>query len=129
MSESKDIAVRGEQMPEKTRQGAVVAPPVDIFESNEEVLVVADVPGVDLPDVNLRFDKNQLFIEAATTRIEEGRTPLFREFGDVTYQRAFELAPGIDVERITADLKLGVLRIHLPKAAALKPRKIAITQG
>lgn len=129
MSETKNIAVKSVQMPERARQGAVIAPPVDIYENTDEVLVIADVPGVGLADVNLRFDKDQLFIEATTTAVEGGLNPLFREFGDVTYRRIFELAPGIDVDRITADLKQGVLSIHLPRAAALKPRKIEITSG
>lgn len=129
MSENKEITKQGENLPERTGQGVVVTPPVDIFENKDHILVVADVPGTSTDGVNLRFDQDQLFIEATTGATEEKLNPLFREFGDVTYRRIFELAPGIDVDKITADLKAGVLTITLPKAEALKPRKIEISAG
>jgi len=126
MSEKKEITKKGEQSPEYTRQGVVATPAVDIFENKDQILVVADVPGVPNDGVNLRFDKDQLFIEATTNPLGQNLNPLFREFGEVTYRRIFELAPGIDVEKISAELKAGVLTITLPKAEALKPRKIQI---
>jgi len=129
MSESKEITKQGEQKPERTSQDVVITPAVDIFENKDQILVVTDVPGVASDGVNLRFDQDQLFIEATARPIGEDINPLFREFGQVTYRRIFELAPGIDVEKITADLKAGVLTIALPKAEALKPRKIQITVG
>ena len=129
MSESKEITNQGEQKPERTRKGAVVTPAVDIFENKDEILVVTDVPGVPSEGVNLRFDQDQLFIEATAGSVGGDLNPLFREFGEVTYRRVFELAPGIDVEMISADLKAGVLTITLPKAEALKPRKIEINAG
>jgi HSP20 family protein len=129
MSEEKNITKSKTNTPERVSRRALVSPAVDIFENTDEVLVVADVPGADKEGLNIHFDKDQLFIEAATSSIEEDRKPLFREFGSVDYRRVFELAPGIDVENITADLNEGVLSIHLPKSAALKPRRIQITAG
>jgi len=112
--------------PERVSRRSTVTPPVDIFENNDEVLVITDVPGTASEGLNIHFDKDQLFIEATTTPFDEGMSPLFREFASVDYRRVFELAPGIDVEKITADLKNGVLSIHLPKSAATKPRRIQI---
>lgn len=120
-SEGRDI--------EQTRQRPVVAPPVDIFENSDEVLVVADVPGATSEGVDLNFENNQLIIKAATEFAAEEGTPLFRELRDVDYRRAFELAPGIDAEGIKAELSSGTLTIHLPKSAALKPRQIPISAG
>jgi len=129
MSENKEITRKAEQAPARPRQEVFVTPAVDIFENKDELLVIAEVPGVPKDGVNLRFDKDQLFIEAKATLASESLTPLFREFSAVTFRRAFELAPGIDVEKISADLKAGLLSIRLPKAESLKPRQIPISVG
>lgn len=127
MSEKKEITKTETNTPERVSKRAVVSPAVDIFENDDEVLVVADIPGATTDGLNINFDKDQLFIEATTTPWTESTKPLFREFGVVDYRRGFELAPGIDVEKIKAELKNGVLSIHLPKSAAIKPRRIQIT--
>jgi HSP20 family molecular chaperone IbpA len=126
MSEKKDIAVRSENQPERVSRRPVVAPAVDIFESADDIVLLADLPGVAQDGVRLDFEKDELRIDATTTEVGDGGSPLFREFGQRDYRRAFQLAPGIDVDKITAELKGGVLTVTLPKAAALKPRQIAI---
>ena len=127
MSTGREITRTEGQEIERTRERPTVAPPVDIYDNDDEVLVVADVPGVAQDGVTLDFDKGRLSIEAsATTRLPEG-TALFREHGDVDYRRVFEVAPGIDADKISAELRAGTLTIHLPKAAALKPRQIPIS--
>jgi HSP20 family molecular chaperone IbpA len=120
-TEGKDI--------EQANQRTVVTPLVDIYENADEVLVVADVPGVASDGVNLRFENNQLTIHASAREPDIEGTPLFREFDSthVDYRRAFELAPGIDGERISAELHHGTLMIHLPKPADMKPRQIPIS--
>jgi len=126
MSEKKDIAVRDERQPERVSRRPVVAPPVDIYESADEVVVVADLPGVAETGVNLHFEKDELRIEATTTAVGDGWSPLFRELGQRDYRRVFQVAPGIDADKISAELKAGVLTVKLPKASSLKPRQIAI---
>lgn len=129
MSESKEITKsQGEEM-ERVRQRAVVTPPVDIFENDDEILVVADVPGVTRDDVVLNFDNHRLDIEASRGDDKAEGKPLFREFQAVDYRRSFEVAPEIDSEKISAEINEGALTIHLPKSEALKPRKIQITAG
>jgi len=127
MSEEKNITKTESGTPERYSRRAVVTPAVDIFENKDEVLVVADVPGADPAGLNVHFDKDQLFIEAAVAPPNDERKPLFREFGSVDYRRVFELSPGIDSAAIKAELKNGVLSIHLPKSAAIRPRKIQIS--
>ena len=122
MSENKDIAVQ----PERVSRRPVVAPAGDIFESADDIVLVADLPGVAQGSVNIRFEKDELRIDATTSDVGEEWSPLFREFGQRDYRRAFQLAPGIEVENISAELVGGVLTVTLPKAAALKPRQIAI---
>ena len=129
MSEENNITKAETGVPERVSKRKVVTPAVDIFENTDEILLVADVPGGDPNGFNIHFDKDQLFIEATTEPIDESLNPLFREFGIVDYRRVFELAPGIDVENIKAELTDGVLSIHLPKSPAIKPRRIQITTG
>lgn len=129
MSTGTEITKSEGQEIEQTSQRMAVAPPVDIYENADEVLVVAEVPGVASDGVNLNFENNQLTIVATASQPDLGGTALFREFEDVDYRRSFELAPGIDPEGISAELSGGTLKIHLPKSKALKSRQIPITVG
>ena len=103
----------------------VVAPPVDIYENRDEILVLADVPGAKSDGVTVRLDKNELYLHA---RREDtvGGTPLLNGARLADYSRTFIVPRGIDAEKITAELNAGVLRIHLPKSDAVKPRKIEV---
>ena len=125
MSASKEINKTVEDRSERV----TVAPAVDIFENDQEVLVVADVPGVQSEGLSLSFDKGQLTIEASVKPFEQSGTALFEEYASVDYRRAFHLTPGIDAEKIAAELQSGTLKIHLHKAAALKPRQIPLSSG
>jgi HSP20 family protein len=111
---------RENNVPEKMAQRATVAPAVDIFENKEELLIVADLPGVAKEDLAIQFDKGHLLLE--------GR---LREFGPeeepFDYRRTFAIPQGIDAEKISANLQNGVLRVTLPKPTAMKPRQITVT--
>lgn len=97
--------------------GPVVAPPVDIYEGRDEILVVADVPGVKVDGVTVRLEKNELHLRA---RREGERKP------ELDYVRTFLIPRSVDAQKIEAELKDGVLTIHLPKSEAGKPRQIAV---
>mgnify|MGYP003574245040 FL=1 len=127
MSDQKNITTTESKTPERVSKRPVISPAVDIFENTEEIVVVADVPGTGTEGLNVHFDKDQLFIEASATAETAEHNPLFREFSSYDYRRVFELAPGIDIEAIKAELTNGVLTIHLPKSAAIKPRRIQVT--
>lgn len=90
-------------------------PPVDIYENEHELLLVADVPGVTSENLNLRIEPPELRFEGRT----QGEEP-------VTWVRAFNIDERIAAGEVTAELKNGVLTIHLPKAAQSKPRKVEI---
>jgi HSP20 family molecular chaperone IbpA len=92
-----------------------VAPAVDIFENDDEYLIVADVPSVTSDSVRLNLDEDQLTLRA-------------RRADDTDFKRSFYLPDGVDFANAAADLKDGVLSVHLPKAAAVKPRRIAVNQ-
>ena len=115
-------------VPEAVQQTPAVAPAIDIFENKDEVLLIADLPGVKPDAVNVRVEKDQLIIEG--TRAEEehrGATPLATEYRPVDYRRVFVLPRGIDATRLEAQFRQGVLTLHLPKSDAIKPRQIKVT--
>src|ERR1700677_3975443 len=111
--------------PEGHAQPALaVAPLVDVFENADEVLIVADVPGVSVGAVELRVENGTLTLEAKNpARAEPGDPALAREFEAVNRTRSFRIPDGIDTTRISAEGKNGTLVVHLPKVAAVKPRK------
>jgi len=104
----------------------VVAPPVDIFENDEKLLVVADMPGLAAGDVHIHFEKGTLTLEGKRTSGPPEGKLLATETRFADYRRSFTLPRGIDAEHITAELEHGVLRVHLPKQPALRPRQIPV---
>ena len=105
-----------------------VAPPVDVYENRDEFLLIADMPSVNKDDLRIHLDKGQLTIEASRAATNGG-TVLASEIRAVDYRRAFSVPQGIDVEKVSADLTDGVLQVHLPKSAAVKPRQIQVRAG
>ena len=102
-----------------------VAPEVDILETKEDYLLQADMPGVAKADLELILEGNELTLVGRRQRPVTGDV-LVSEIEVRDYRRSFVLDPQIAMDRITAQLDQGVLTVHLPKAEAVKPRKIAI---
>ena len=112
---------------EQTRPGLVFTPAVDIFETDKEITLLADMPGVKAGDLNIDLHENVLTLDG------EARSPEGSEEGDVIreyrtgkYYRQFNLSQVIDQTKIDAELKDGVLRLILPKVEAATPRKITV---
>jgi HSP20 family molecular chaperone IbpA len=103
-------------------------PACDIFENSEEVLLVADLPGVKTEELSIDLDKEVLTLSAPRTVASQG-IYLGYECGDCDYQRRFVVPSGIETGKIRAELKNGVLSLHLPKAQGAKPRQITVTAG
>ncbi len=101
------------------------APAVDIYEGPDDLLVIADLPGVTVEQLDVRVEKDMLHIEARREPREPGPA-VERGFRAADYARSFRLPPGLAGDRIEAELADGVLRVKLPKAESAKPRKIAI---
>ncbi|PCC72832.1 Molecular chaperone IbpA, HSP20 family [Nannocystis exedens] len=110
---------------ESTRGRPVVAPPVDIYENQEEYLVLADLPGVKTDDVQIRFEDGELTIRASRADIDHGEV-LGAEFTAADYVRRFSIPETVDASKIDAKLQAGVLELTLPKASRVKPRQIAV---
>jgi HSP20 family molecular chaperone IbpA len=103
-----------------------VRPRVDVLENDAEWLVVADLPGVAKDAVNIRFEANELAIDARRPAATTGGL-LAEEYRTSDFRRVFAMPDGIDAEKIEARLEHGVLEVKLPKVAAKRPRKIAIS--
>ena len=102
-----------------------IAPPVDIYETSEGLVVVADVPGVAHEGLEVRVDNNVLTIRGQAHPAGAGEVT-YREYELVNFFRQFELSDKVDQTRISAQLKSGVLTFQLPKAPQAKPRPIAV---
>ncbi len=111
---------------ERTREGIVFIPNVDIYETNEAVVVVADMPGVDENSVDITLEKDILTIKGyVTPEVPEGYALAYREYRVGDYERSFTLSNEINKEGIEAIVKDGVVRVYLPKATPTT-RKIAV---
>jgi HSP20 family protein len=113
---------------EHTRGGRVYSPHVDIVEAESELLLVADVPGAKPDSVDINYERGLLTLHVRVEpRQGEAETQfLFREYGIGDYHRCFEIGEGVDALKINAELRDGVLTVHLPKAEAVRPRKIQV---
>lgn len=114
---------------EPTRRGQMFLPQVDILENRDELLLIADVPGATSEHIDIRYEDGELTIHARVEprTTEEPERFVWREYGVGDYHRVFELGEAIDNTKIHAEVKNGVLTVHLPKTEAIKPRKIAVT--
>lgn len=112
---------------EQTKPGLVFTPAVDIFETDTEITLLADMPGVSAGDLNIDLDENVLTLDGDVESPEGAdETDIIREYRTGKYQRQFTLSQVIDQSKIDAELKEGVLRLRLPKVEAATPRKITV---
>ncbi len=112
---------------EPTRGVPRYRPVVDILELNDELQVVADMPGVKPDDIDVKFENGVLTIYGKVEpRQPDGTEYLIQEYGIGDFYRAFEVSEAIDAERISAEYRDGVLLLHLPKVERLKARKIEV---
>ncbi len=115
---------------ERTRDRLAFAPRADIYETDEAITVVADMPGADENSVDITLENNVLTINGyVEPQQPEGHSLAYAEYQVGDYQRAFTLSDQIDRDGIEAVVKDGVLRLYLPKITEAKKRKIAIKAG
>lgn len=112
---------------EQTRPGPVFTPAVDIFETEKEITLVADMPGVKGEDLVIDLHENVLTLDGSVKQPEgPDEVDVFREYRTGKYYRQFTLSEIIDQAQIKAELQEGVLRLKLPKVKAATPRRIMI---
>ena len=115
---------------EQTTPGRVFSPLVDIFEDDEALTIVADMPGVPSENVSIDLQEDVLTLTGTPSlAIPEKEEFVLQEFDTGKYFRQFRLSEVIDQANVKAKLDQGVLRVTLPKIGPTKPRKITITEG
>ena len=132
--ESKEIQVKPKQEltspAEQTRPGLVFTPNVDIFETDTEITLLADMPGVTTDNMSIDLKDNVLTLTGEVAPFEEGdEQDIVIEYEIGKYHRQFNLSSVIDQSKIDAKLNDGVLRLSLPKVEKATPRKIEVKTG
>ena len=116
--------------PEQTYTGPVYTPAVDIFESDDRISLLADMPGVKAEDLKIDLRENVLTLSGHVASPEAAsEAPVLREYAAGSYFRQFTLSEHIDQAKIDAKLTDGVLRLELPKVERAKPRQITVKSG
>jgi len=116
--------------PEQIHGGPTYVPSVDIIEEESRLVLLADMPGVTAEGVDIHYERGQLTIHGRVAPRQNPDTDyLLQEYGVGDFHRRFEIGEGIDANGIEAELRDGVLRLHLPKTQEVLPRRIAVKTG
>jgi HSP20 family protein len=126
-AEKREVAETGT---ERTRDQLAFVPRADIYETDDTIVVVADMPGVDESSLDITLENNVLTINGCVEPMQpEGYSLTYAEYREGDYVRSFRLSDEIDREGIEATLKDGVLRLSLPKIREARTRKIEVKTG
>lgn len=125
LQETGTQAVEGET--HRLERPPVYRPATDVYERDDALVVVADMPGVSEKDVEIDLDDDVLTLSGRAEHVEpEGYDALYGEFVPGVYERVFTLTEDVNREGIKATMKNGVLRVVLPKSEKARPRKITV---
>lgn len=111
----------------QNNQHGYVSPRVNITETKEGYLLEAEMPGVNKSGLEIALEGNELTLIGRRQEEVQNLDPLYRESTRRDFRRVFVLDPTLDTAKIEAKIENGVLRLHLPKAEQVKPRKIKVT--
>ncbi len=126
MEVQKQEDVTADEM-ERTHSRRCFVPKADIYETENEIIVLADIPGASEKTLEITLEKNVLSINAFISPVQStGYQLAYAEYDEGDYQRSFRLSDEIDRDRIEASISNGVLHLRLPKAAAARSRKISV---
>ena len=121
--EKSEAATPAEQM----KPGLVFNPNVDIYETEKEIVVLADMPGVKAKNLSIDLKENLLTLDGdAEEQVSSKEEVLAREYQTGRYFRQFSISQQIDQAKINAEIKDGLLKLTLPKAETAVPRKIQV---
>lgn len=131
MATKQELQVQEKQPLETEQESTVPArfyvPQTDIFEDDNALTVIMEMPGVDRDNVSVDLENNQLQVEGRIgAKLYDDMEPLYTEYNIGHYRRGFTLSSKIDRSKISADMNDGVLKILLPKIDQAKPRRIAV---
>jgi len=112
------------------RREATLMPPVDVVEDGTGITLYADLPGVTREALHVRVEDDTLFIEGELgLTIPEGMESSHAEVGLPRYRRLFRLSKELDTDKVSAELKQGVLKLRIPKAEHAQPKRIQVSVG
>ena len=131
MADQQELAVREKRelatKEEKTVPGRFFVPAADVFETEDALTVVMEVPGVAREAVEIELKEGVLRVEGRIDAAKYGGLePVYTEYNVGHWTRSFALSDAVDQERIAAQLEDGVLTLTLPKTAEARPRRIAV---
>jgi HSP20 family protein len=117
-----------ESKQEATIPARVFVPATDIFETDEALTVILEMPGIDKDKVDVKVENDVLKIEGWIDFSRyEGLQPVYTEYNIGNFARSFQLSSKIDQDRISAELRDGVMTLVLPKSERAKTRKISVS--
>jgi len=111
---------------ESTRNDTYYTPRVDIVETDTELFLYADMPGVRPDGIDLRYEQGELHLRGKVQPSDAKGNLVFGEYGVGDFYRVFQVHESIDASKIDAECKNGVLKVHLPKQEAVKPKQVPI---
>jgi HSP20 family protein len=131
MADKQELQVQQKREVDKAQESTIPTraymPTADIFETEDALTVVLEMPGVSKDNVDVSVENGVLTIEG---RIDfkkyEGLQPLYSEYNVGPYRRSFRISSQVDQNKITAEMRDGVITLALPKAEEAKPRRIAV---
>ena len=129
MEETKEMTqvVENRSWEEALEKESWVAPLIDIYETNDDYYIIANMPGVKKEDVKIKIEDGDLVLMGRINYAEEmNKKYLLKEIDPSNYYRKFKLSDSVDEEKIIANLENGRLLVHLPKVERVKPRTIEI---
>jgi len=131
MNKSTDIKTQeASSMQTRGDQQTSLRPAVDIYEDGRGITLKADLPGVSRDRLNIQVDKDTLSIEAeAAIDMPEGMEAIYADVRLARFRRSFTLSRELEADKISAQMKDGVLTLQIPKRPELQPRKIEINAG
>ena len=132
MAENQEVQVQPKREVDKAQESTTPTrafmPTTDIFETDEALTVVLEMPGVSRDDVDVNIENGLLTIEGRIDfRKYEGLRPVYGEYNIGPYRRTFRVSHQIDQDKITAEMRDGVVTLTLPKAEKAKPRRIQVS--
>lgn len=128
-TESNEMNVREKKPLEReegTRRGPYFEPAVDIYETPTALYLEADIPGVGSNDISVDLRDGLLTISATVPQVDTRWRPIYGEYGVGHYWRQFHLDERVDQTKIVARARDGVLKVELPKAERMQPRRIEV---
>ena len=132
MADAQELALRDKKelvtKEEKTVPARYYVPSTDIYETQDALTVVMEMPGVEKKDITVGLENDKLRVEGQIDFSKyEGLEPVYTEYNVGHYARAFTLSSKIDQENISAQVEDGVLTLTLPKVKEAQPRRITIS--